>query len=262
MEIDLIEELALAHTLCDTADAITLPAFKKRAFTVDRKADRTEVTEIDRACEKALRSIVESSRPGHGFLGEEFGAGGDTKSSLTWIVDPIDGTTNFIRGVPVYATLVALVELHDGIERVLLGMISAPALESRWWAMSGLGAYRNGDSIHVSDTVTLPEAHVSITFNHGWEQLGLHQALSDLAHHVARPRGFGDFWQHMLVAEGALDAAIDAIGVARYDLAAPKIIVEEAGGQFTDRKGANSIDTRSAISSNGRLHDSVLKHLQ
>ena len=262
MEFDLPAELALAHTLCDTADAITLPAFRERAFTVDRKADHTEVTEIDRGCEKALRSIIESSRPDHAVLGEEFGTGGNSQSSLVWIVDPIDGTKNFVRGVPVYATLVALVDISGGGERVLLGMVSAPALGSRWWASAGGGAFHNGNQINVSDTVTLPEAHVSITFNHGWEQLGLHHALSDLAHHVARPRGFGDFWQHMLVAEGALDAAVDAIGVAKYDLAAPKVIVEEAGGRFTDRQGSDSMDTKSAISSNRRLHESVLKHLQ
>ena len=261
MNFDFERDLALAHTLCDTADAITLPAFQARNFSVDRKADRSEVTEIDRACETALRTLLETSRPEHSIIGEEFGTSGNTSSNLAWIIDPIDGTTNFVRGVPVYATLVALVDTSSGNDTILLGMVSAPAMGSRWWAVRNGGAFHNGAPLAVSDTVTLPESHVSITFNHGWEHLGLHHALADLAHIVSRPRGFGDFWQHMLVAEGALDAAVDAIGVERYDLAAPKIIVEEAGGRFTDRLGENRIDTKSAISSNGRLHDSVLKQL-
>ena len=262
MDFDRESELALAHTLCDTADAITLPAFRSRSFSVDRKADRSEVTEIDRGCEVALRTLIEASRPGHGVVGEEFGSSGPQDADLIWIIDPIDGTTNFVRGVPVYATLVALVDTSKGNDNVVLGMVSAPALGTRWWATRGGGAFRGGQRLQVSDTVTLPEAHVSITFNKGWEKLGLHHALAELAHLVARPRGFGDFWQHMLVAEGSIDAAVDAIGVARYDLAAPKIIVEEAGGRFTDRHGAETITSKSAISSNHRLHDSVLKHLQ
>lgn len=262
MEVDIHAELALAHTLCDAADSITLPAFQSRSFSVDRKADRTEVTEIDRACEKALHDLVRRARPDHGFIGEEFGEDGDTSAGLIWVVDPIDGTTNFVRGVPVYGTLVALVNRWNGHDRAVLGVVSAPALGSRWWAAAGQGAWHNDNPIHVSDTAVLREAHVSITFNVGWEKLGLHHALSSLAENVDRARGFGDFWQHMLVAEGALDAAVDAIGVGFYDLAALQVIVEEAGGSFSDRHGESNLHSGSAISSNGRLHQLLLRTLE
>lgn len=258
-DIDLDDELALAIDLADRADAITGPAFADRDFTLDWKSNHTEVTEIDRVVEAMIAETLDAARPGHGRFGEEYGVAGDVESPWRWIVDPIDGTSGFVRGIPVWATLIALTHPVDG---VVVSVVSAPALGHRWWATRGGGTSANGRLCRVSEIATIAEAQVSVTFNHGWDELGLTPALARLVQDARRARGFGDFWQHALVAEGSLDVAVDAVGVAPYDLAAVRLLVEEAGGRFTDRDGAVTHDSDTAISSNGVLHDEVLDRLQ
>jgi len=259
--LDLASELALALEVADLADAITLPAYDRRSFTLDWKANRTEVTEADRDTEAAIAARVLQARPGHGLFGEEHGLVGDASSPWRWIVDPIDGTSNFVRGVPVWATLIALVHGDDG---PVLGVVSAPAMGRRWWAASGLGAFsdlRGGAPIHVSSVAAVAESQVSVTFSPGWDAIGRTDRLVTLQRSAYRARGYGDFWQHILVAEGAVDVVVDAIGVASYDVAAPMAIVEQAGGRLTDRHGARTIDTDSAVSTNGALHDEIIATL-
>jgi histidinol-phosphatase len=251
-------ELELALELADAADAITLPAFRAHAFAVERKRDGTEVTAVDRAAEAAIRELVTAARPDHGLFGEEFGRTTE-RSMWEWIVDPIDGTSGFVRGIPVWATLIALVHAEDG---VVAAVVSAPALGSRWWAVRDGGAVAGGRPCHVSDVDEVADAQVSVTFSSGWDDLGLTPALTRLAQQARRARGFGDFWQHALVAEGALDVAIDAVGVEPYDIAAVRLLVEEAGGMFTDRHGIASHEGGTAISTNGLLHAEVLRRLR
>jgi histidinol-phosphatase len=236
-------DLRLALELADAADAISLGRFRAADLEVDAKPDLTPVTDADRAVEAALREAIGSARPGDGVLGEEYGQGGDTERR--WIIDPIDGTRNFSRGVPVWATLIAL----EIAGETRLGVISAPALARRWWAERGAGAYANGERIKVSGVARSADAVVSFA---------LEQPLPDLAGRVWHPRAFGDFWAHMLVAEGCVDGAIEAEGVAEWDLASVQVIVEEAGGRFSDFAGAARIDSGSAISSNGLLHAELL----
>ena len=245
--------LDLAHHLADLADAITLDKFTSRSFDVERKLDASEVTDVDRAAETAMRSTVAARRPNDGFYGEEHGRL-NVDAELQWVVDPIDGTSNFVRGVPVWATLIALV-VND---IPTIGVVSAPALGRRWWAEKGCGAYVDGKPIRVSAVDDLRHAHVSITHSRGWTDLGLTSHLVDLQSAAARSRGFGDFWQHMLVAEGAIDVAVDAIGLQPYDNAALYPIVTEAGGTITDRFGSPSWTSNSQISTNGLLHDAVV----
>ena len=252
------DELELAIELADAADAITLPAFESRRFTLDWKADRTEVTEVDRGAEEAITERVSTARPDHRFVGEEHGVGGNPDSPWRWIVDPIDGTSGFARGIPVWATLLALEHATDGL---VVAVVSAPALGRRWWASRGGGAYAAGQRCTVSTVETLAEAQVSITFNAGWDRLGRTPALVAMLGEARRARGFGDFWQHALVAEGALDLAVDAVGVAPYDIAAVRLLVEEAGGRFTDRHGEATHEHDTAISSNGLLHADVIRRL-
>lgn len=251
------ELLDLALHLADIADAITLDKFTSRAFDVERKIDASEVTDVDRASESAIREVVVARRPEDGFYGEEYGRL-NTDAQLQWIVDPIDGTSNFVRGVPVWATLIALVD--DEVPTI--GVVSAPALGRRWWAERGHGAFVNGSPIKVSEVSSLERAHVSITHSRGWSELGLTPRLVDLQSTAARSRGFGDFWQHMLVAEGAIDVAIDAIGLQPYDNAALYPIVTEAGGKISDRFGVSSWRSDSQISTNSALHDVVTDALR
>lgn len=249
------DELALALRLADVADAITLPAFDGRDFTLDWKANATEVTEVDRGAEAAIAAVLATERPQHGRYGEEHGRAGDPDSAWCWVIDPIDGTSGFVRGIPVWATLIALTHAVDG---VVVGVVSAPALGRRWWSARGRGAHVNGRPCGVSAVAALADAQISLTPNDGWDQLGLIPALNRLGQEARRVRGFGDFWQHCLVAEGALDVAVDAVGVAPYDLAAVRVIVEEAGGRFTDRLGEATHEHDTAVSTNGVLHDEVI----
>ena len=250
----LADELVVAELAADAADAVTLPAFRDPTFAIELKADRTEVTVVDRTAEDAVRHTIAAARPTHAILGEEFGTTGDERSAWRWVIDPIDGTSNFVRGVPVWATLIALV--HDNVP--VLGLVSAPALGMRWWAVTGGGAWCNGTAIHVSEVRDLAEAHVSITPNDAWGAAGKLEALTHLQRSAARARGFGDFWQHMLVAQGAIDVAVDAIGLGSYDTAALYPIVTEAGGRATDRFGAVDWQSNSLITTNGLLHDAVV----
>jgi histidinol-phosphatase len=236
-------DLALALRLADAADAVALARFRARDLVVETKPDRTPVTEADRGVEKELRSLLGRERPGDAILGEEEGESGT--GPRRWILDPIDGTRNYSRGIPVWATLIALED--EG--RVVLGVVSAPALHRRWWAERGGGAHAGGDQVHVSAVHRAEDAVLSFA---------LEQPLPSLATRAWHARGYGDFWSHMLVAEGAIDGAIDAIGVSVWDLAAVQVIVEEAGGTFTDFAGEHRVDGGSAISSNGHLHQALL----
>jgi len=257
-ELDLKAELSLALQLADQADAVSLPYFEKRNFTTTRKKDSTEVTQADRETETVITTALLRDRPHHGIYGEEHGAQGVQESPWTWIIDPIDGTSNFARGVPVWATLISLVHQDHG---PVLGVVSAPALSRRWWGAYQLGSFVNGRPIAVSGITDVAAAQVSVTFNDEWDRVGLTSALVSLQQQAYRVRGFGDFWQHMLVAEGAIDIAVDAIGLAPYDNAAVQIVVEEAGGRHTDRFGVRDYRQNSAISSNGLLHESVIHAL-
>lgn len=251
-------DLSLALELADAADEVTLAYFERRNFTMSRKDDFSEVTQADRETENLLQASIAELRPQHAFYGEEFGDAGAPNSHLTWVVDPIDGTSNFTRGVPVWATLIALVDEHRG---PILGVVSAPALHRRWWASVGSGAFADGRPIRSSTVDSLSASQISITFNRGWSDLGLTNTLVAIQDGCYRSRGYGDFWQHMLVAEGSLDIAIDAIGLAPYDNAAVQIVVEEAGGRHTDRFGRRDFTADSAISTNGLLHDRVISML-
>jgi histidinol-phosphatase len=232
-------DLALALELADAADGISVGRFRARDLVVETKPDATPVTEADLAVETELRAVLARARPDDAILGEELGA--TDQGARRWIIDPIDGTRNYSRGVPVWATLIALEE--DG--RVTLGVVSAPALGRRWWAERGGGAWAGGDRVHVSAVSRVEDAVLSFA---------LEQPVPALAVRAWHARGYGDFWSHMLVAEGAVDGAVDAIGVSPWDLAAIQPIVEEAGGRLTDFEGAARIDGGSAISSNGLLH--------
>ncbi len=259
---DLAADLALALSVADDADAYTLPRFADRDFTVDWKTNRTEVTEIDRRAETMIIEQLVRGRPDDAAFGEEHGLAGVPDAPWRWIVDPIDGTSGFVRGIPVWATLIALTHVDDG---AVLGVVSAPALGSRWWGGVGLGAHVTARGvtrqIAVSRVAELADAQVNVTHNHGWDALGLSRNLVEFQLGARRSRGVGDFWQHMLVAEGAMDVAVDAVGVAPYDLAALKPIVEAAGGTFTDRHGVATHEHDTAISTNGLLHARVLAAL-
>jgi histidinol-phosphatase len=254
IERDLAADLELGIDLAELADRISLPYYQQRSFSLDWKANRTEVTEADRETESAIAAEVASRRPDDGLFGEEHGLVGNGDSQWRWIIDPIDGTSNFVRGIPVWATLIALTHTDHG---PVVGIVSAPALGRRWWAAEGLGAFADGRVCRVSNVARLDEAQVSVTYSEGWDLAGLTHKLVALQQRAYRARGFGDFWQHMLVAEGAVDLAIDAIGLAPYDLAAVMVVVEEAGGTFTDRHGERTYLNDSAVSSNGLLHHHI-----
>ena len=227
-------DLRFALELADAADALTLPRFHSRQFVVETKADATPVTDADRATEELLRERIARERPGEGVLGEEYGE--RESVSARWIVDPIDGTRNFTRGVPIWATLIALERDGDFV----CGVVSAPALGRRWWGSRGGGAFADGMRLRVSATRELAEAAVSCTYGRDLT------ALEPLTWHA---RGLGDFWSHMLVAEGALDAAVDA-SLKLWDYAAVVPIVTEAGGR-SEPFG------RQWLSTNALLHDAV-----
>jgi histidinol-phosphatase len=233
--------LAFALELADVADALSLPRFRALDLRIETKRDRTPVTDADRAIERALRERIATSRPGEGVFGEEEG---DDGSDVRWVIDPIDGTKNFSRGVPVWATLIAL-ERED---EVACGVISAPALGHRWWAARGEGAFRNGEGIRVSAVSRLADASVSSTY--GRDLVALEPA-------VWHARSLGDFWQHALVAEGSVDAAVDA-RLAPWDYVALVPILEEAGGRVSALDGGPPRPKEQVISSNGLLHEELL----
>jgi histidinol-phosphatase len=253
------DDLALAHVLADTADAITLSRFRAEDLLVETKPDLTPVSEADRAVEQALRQRLEELRPEDTVLGEEYGTR-DGSAGRRWIVDPIDGTMSYVRGVPVWATLLALEEEGE----LTVGVVSAPALGRRWWAARGAGAFAREDTqtrpVRVSRVRELSDAQLCFSDYDSWRENGRLDALLGLSARCWRTRGYGDFWQHMLVAEGAVDIAVDP-SVSLWDLAAPLVIVREAGGRLTDLGGAERADGGEGISSNGRLHETVLELL-
>jgi len=256
--IELLDrELSLALRVADAADAVSLAGFTSRSFSVMRKADKSEVTEIDRATETAITNILRAERPEHSVYGEEHGIVGLSDARFQWVIDPIDGTSNFVRGVPVWASLIALV--HDNVP--VLGVVSAPAMNMRWWAHASGDAFFNGAKISVSDVGELRRASLSITVNKYWHDVDPDAMLEKLQRSVSRVRGYGDFWQHMLVAQGAVDIAIDSIGLAPYDIAALIPIVQQAGGMCTDRLGEINWRANSLVTSNSLLHAVTLAHL-
>jgi histidinol-phosphatase len=244
-------DLSLALALADEADAITMRSFRT-SFAVRTKADRTPVTEVDEAVERMVRARLERERPDDAIAGEEFGNQG-APGARRWIVDPIDATKNFVRGIPVFATLIALENE--------VGVVSAPSLGRRWWAARGEGAFCNGTLIHVSTVETLAESHLCYDDVPGFEHYGLGERFLALARRCWRSRGFGDFWSHMLVAEGAVEIAVEP-EVALWDVAAIKVIVEEAGGRFTNLAGEPRADGGSAVSTNGRVHEAALEAMR
>lgn len=244
-------DLKLALELCDAADAISMARFRATDLRVETKPDMTPVTEADRAIEELIRSRLAATRPGDAIIGEELGASGH--AARRWIVDPIDATKSFVRGIPIFGTLIALEENGE----ITLGAVSAPALKTRWWAQRGEGAYRDGARIQVSSVSHLEDAQVCYASLEVWARGGRAQRVVELAKRSWRTRDYGDFWQHMLVAEGSVEVALEPV-VSLWDIAAIKVIVEEAGGRFTDLSGVARADGGDAISSNGLLHDEVL----
>jgi histidinol-phosphatase len=240
-----VTDLAFALELAELADAISLPRFRAADLHVETKPDQSPVTDADRAVERALRERIDSVRPDETVLGEEEG---DDGGAVRWIVDPIDGTRNFSRGMPVWATLLALE--RDGV--VVCGVVSAPALGHRWWAARGEGALCDGKRINVSKVAALHDAAISCSRG---------EDLARLEQHVWHARGIGDFWQHMLVAEGALDAAVDA-RLSIWDYAAVAIVVEEAGGRSGAPDGAAARPGEQLVSTNGLVHDELLALLR
>jgi histidinol-phosphatase len=252
------DDLTLALQLADAADGITMARFLAGDLAVATKADLSPVTDADEMVERELRLMLAQRRPGDAVLGEEYGeaVGGPRR----WVVDPVDGTKNFLRGVPVWATLLALMEGPE----VYVGVASAPALGRRWWACRGRGAWTRAFGgeprrLRVSEVSDLAGASVSYSGLGGWQ--GRLDGLLELARQVWRTRAYGDFWSHVLVAEGAVDAAFEP-EVSLWDLAALSVLVEEAGGQFTDLTGRRGPDGGSALATNGLLHDTVLRHLR
>ncbi|TAL23726.1 MAG: histidinol-phosphatase [Frankiales bacterium] len=253
------DDLALAHELADAADAITLDRFGAVDLAVRSKPDLTPVSDADLAVEQAIRRTLASRRPADAVLGEEDGETGS--SARRWVVDPVDGTKNFVRGVPVWASLVALQQ--DG--EVVAGVVSAPALGRRWWAARGLGAHAGGSlgaarRLQVSAVGTLADASLSYSSLTGWEEQGRLPGLLQLSRDVWRTRAYGDFWSHVMVAEGAVDVSCEP-EVSLWDLAPLQVVVEEAGGRFTDLAGRARPDGGSVVCSNGVLHDEVLERL-
>jgi histidinol-phosphatase len=249
------EELAFAHRVADRADAVGLELFRTRGLSVERKADRTLVTEADTAIERMVRDELAVAFPDDHVLGEE--EGGDVvPGGRQWVLDPIDGTANFVKGVPIWGTLLAL--LVDG--ETVVGLASAPALGERYAAAVGSAATMNGEPIRVSDVGTIGEAHLS--FHEPEVMLGgeLREATEELIAECWRPRAFGDFWGHMLVARGAVDAVIEP-SLNLWDVAALRVIVSEAGGQLTAFDGGPAGHRTSALTTNGLLHDELVRRL-
>jgi len=290
----LLDDLELALELAGVADSITMSRFGAFDLVVETKPDLTPVTEADRAVEQLIRERLGQARPGDAVLGEEYGAsrggeigagggagdaGGADDAGATgrrWIIDPIDGTKSYVRGIPVWATLIALQEGIDGAGargegrardggkrrpergRLTVAVVSAPALGRRWWAARGEGAFADGRPIRVSGVSELADAQLSFAGLEDWGAAGRLDALLELARRCWRTRGFGDFWSYMLVAEGAVDiGGLDPV-VSVWDLAAPQLIVEEAGGRFTDLGGVPTADGGDAIATNGLLHEAAL----
>jgi len=257
---DTPDDLRLALQLADEADAITLDRFGALDLRVDAKPDLTPVTDADRSTEEALRAVLARERPQDAVLGEEFG-GATQFTGRQWVIDPIDGTKNFVRGVPVWATLIALLE--DGVP--VVGAVSAPALARRWWAATGHGAFssfldRPARPIAVSRVDDLASASLSFSSLSGWALRGIRDRFIELTDEVWRVRGYGDFLSYCLLAEGAVDVTAEP-EVSVWDLAALDVLVREAGGAFTSVDGVPGPHGRSAVATNGLLQETVLARL-
>jgi len=244
-------ELDAVASWCDQTDRIALEVFRD-VIEPDVKADGSLVTKADRDIEALIRSSIERSFAGDAILGEEEGLSREG-AARRWIVDPIDATTNYVRGIPIFATLIAM-EDRDGLA---LGFVSAPALHQRWWATRGDGASRGAAGIAVSEIATLDDSHVCTGGMDLFTPHGLGDGAAAVIERCDRHRGFGDFYGHMLVAQGSVEAMIDPI-VSSWDLAACQLIVQEAGGRFTSLQGHAGYEHGSALSSNGRVHDEIL----
>jgi histidinol-phosphatase len=240
--------------LADAADVLTADRFQALDLHVETKPDTTPVSDADLAAEALIRAMISAERPDDAVLGEEQGIIGT--GPRRWILDPIDGTKNFIRGVPVWATLIAL-EV-DG--EISVGVVSAPALGRRWWGSKGGGSYANGRKCAVSDITKVSDASFGYSSLLGWQEQNRVEGFLDLACSAWRNRGFGDFWSHCMVAEGAIDFSAEP-DVSLWDIAPLKIIVEEAGGIFTDLAGEATPYSGSIVCSNGPLHEEVLRRL-
>jgi histidinol-phosphatase len=257
------DDLALAHVLADTADSVSLSRFRSLNLQVTEKPDLTPVSDADTAVEKALRATLARTRPRDAVFGEEFGA---TEAPAgpgrrRWIIDPIDGTKNFIRGVPIWATLIALMEG----DQVVVGLVSAPALSRRWWAAVGHGAYAGRHAaaatpIRVSSVQRLSDASFCYSSLRSWDEIGRLPAMLDIMNRCWRSRAYGDFYGYMLVAEGAVDIMVEP-ELSLWDLAALIPIVSEAGGTFTDLSGRPGPGGGSAVATNGVLHADIIERL-
>ncbi len=257
------DDLRLAHVLADQADSLTMQRFKALDLKVETKPDLTPVSDADKATEELLRTTLGRSRPRDAVLGEEYGdtPGNSGSSRRRWIIDPIDGTKNYVRGVPVWATLIALMEGPSPV----VGVVSAPALGRRWWASKGGGAYSGrslsqATRLSVSKVKELEDASFAYSSVISWEEDGKLDGFLALSRSCWRTRAYGDFWSHMMVAEGSVDLAAEP-EVSLWDLAAIAVIVTEAGGQFSSTEGDPSPAAGSACTSNGLLHDSLLAYL-
>jgi len=253
---ELTDDLRLAHVLADNADSITLTRFRAQDLRVERKPDLSEVTDADTAVEETIRRTLSRSRPRdavHGEEGEDTGWG-----PRRWVIDPIDGTANFVRGVPAWATLIALM-VEDRVE---VGIVSAPLLGRRWWACTDGGAYTgkslmNATPMRVSQVSSLSDAFLSYSSLHGWVNAGRGLQFGDVMRTVWRTRAFGDFWSHMLVGEGAVDISVEP-ELALHDMAALDVIVREAGGRATSIDGVEGPVGPGLLCTNGLLHNEVL----
>lgn len=252
--------LGVALGLADEADALSM-SFYRGDLGTEAKADGTLVTRADRAVETLLRQRISERFPGHAILGEEQGYAPGSEGAARWILDPIDGTHGFARGLPVWATLIA-VERNGMVEA---GVVSAPALGMRWWAARGEGAWRaafdgTAERIHVSTVERLDEAQV-LYGSLKLTQLRWPAGFPALVGRCWRTRGYGDFWQHCLVAEGAAEVALEG-EISPWDIAALQVLVEEAGGRLTGDDATRSIDVPACVTTNGALHDEVLEVLR
>ncbi|MFD9009952.1 histidinol-phosphatase [Streptomyces sp. NPDC059558] len=255
------DDLRLALDLADAADAVTMERFRALDLQVETKPDMTPVSEADKAAEEIIRAGIGAARPHDAILGEEYGLKGS--GPRRWVVDPIDGTKNYVRGVPVWATLISLMaEGEDGEFRPVVGVVSAPALGRRWWATRGGGAYAGGSlgattAIGVSKVAGLADASFAYSSLSGWEEQGRLPGFLDLTRACWRTRGYGDFWPYMMVAEGSLDLCAEP-ELNLWDMAAIAVVVQEAGGRFTSLDGVEGVHGGNAAASNGLLHEEML----
>ncbi|HZE32654.1 MAG TPA: histidinol-phosphatase [Actinoallomurus sp.] len=256
---DYSDDLRLAHVMADAADDVATRRFRSLDLSVETKPDLTPVTDADRRVEETLRNTLKRARPRDAVHGEEFGRTG--YGPRCWVIDPIDATKNYMRGVPIWATLIALMEGDDPV----VGLVSAPALNRRWWAARGGGSW-TGRSLakatrcRVSGVTDLQDASFSFSSLTGWEEQERLDGFLDLTRSVWRTRAFGDFWSHVMVAEGVVDVAAEP-DVSLWDVAAVQVIIEEAGGVFTDLSGVPRADGGSVVCTNGLLHAAVLDKL-